>query len=648
MKSIRLVLLVALAFLTAVAGCGGKKEHDNGKKRFTSATIAAGFGSVAGSPSMRFTAAFNGTAADVASMTVDVKDGSEFIAEGTALAKTDGVWSATIDHLLVGSSLTFVGHAYDGSGQEIFTGTTVQTLDETDNLVVIVMAPVSSGETQLFPRITQISRPAEVLSASTVTIALSVQGSSGEALTYSITAADGGGSFDPAAGTLDLDGTTATLVINYTAPASAGTYAHAVKVTNSQGNSVGTTFTTVVVDQLTTTAINVQFDPVITAVDAVRSGSDVTFTATVSDDGPAGELRYLWTFDNAAASFADGTTNPAVLQGYDETIAGIVTLTVTDRNGSGGNTALTYTISAGQFPDTVVVDTPASEPTGTTAEPPTGPVVLAASLNSPQGLAVDGSAIYWAENGTHTIKKMTLASGITTTLTSVGSSIVFAIDANFVYYHSTANCRMDKVGVNGGASSSVVASVGTVGQIVVSGAYAYWTETGALGRISKVNTTTGQETTLASGLNNPSRLAVDGTSVYWTEANAAGAIRKVPINGGAVTTLASSVNPFDIGVDGTSVYWSEPNGNVIKKVPINGGATTMLVGGSSPTYLTVDGTKVYWTDSGAKTMNAVAVAGGAPSLLSSEISYIYGIVTTPTEVIWEVSSNAGSIKKLAK
>jgi hypothetical protein len=98
--------------------------------------------------------------------------------------------------------------------------------------------------------------------------------------------------------------------------------------------------------------VHVQFSPVITAVGAQRSGSSVIFTAVVSDTGPQNALTYRWVFDGGLA-FVNNTTNPAVLQGYDETRSGNLTLTVT--NGPGAATTVSYYIAPGLLPDNVVI-----------------------------------------------------------------------------------------------------------------------------------------------------------------------------------------------------------------------------------------------------------------------------------------------------
>lgn len=98
--------------------------------------------------------------------------------------------------------------------------------------------------------------------------------------------------------------------------------------------------------------VSIKFKPVITAIGAKRSGSNVAFTAVVDDAGPPSELRYRWRFDGGL-TFINNSTNPAVLQGYDETRSGNLTLTV--MNNTGGTTRVSYYIAPGLLPDNVVI-----------------------------------------------------------------------------------------------------------------------------------------------------------------------------------------------------------------------------------------------------------------------------------------------------
>lgn len=627
-KGFIVILAVSLVMMTVIA-CSGNKSSD---KEYASATVTAGFSETGDNSGALQADAFLGTTADVASITVDVKNGGTSLITGAVLTNNGGTWQAVIDHLPIGPSLTFIGHAYNSSSVEIFTGTTVQAMTGSNDRVVIAMAPVASGATMQFPRITQISRPAQITASDTVPVSISVQGSSGETLTYVISPAANGGSFNPSSGSITLNGTTGTITVSYTAPAAAATFTHSVTVTNSQHNSVKVNFDTTTALQQTTADVSVQFNPVVTAIRAERSGSQVTFTATVSDDGPSGELRYAWSF-SSGLSFADPTTNPAVLQGYDESVSGTVTVTVTDKNGAGGSTTVTYLISAGQFPDAVVVDSP------------TGPTALATGLNLPQAMAVDSANVYWTEKGSGTVKKVSLSGGAITTLaTSTNGPYSIATDSTNVYWAD--NSAIKKIGKNGGAITTLVAGLAPPIHIAVDATSVYF-KSGANCRLEKVGINGGAVTTVDASLGDVNALVVDATSVYWTEMS--GYLMKVGSNGGSAVMLAGGLNnPSQLAVDAASVYWTEQNSNgVVKKIGKNGGAAATLASGlNNPSYLALDGTSVYWTES--TLLRKASISGGSAATVASGLTNPTGLAVTSTSVIWEESSANGSIKMATK
>jgi hypothetical protein len=296
-----------------------------------------------------------GTINDIASITVDISNYAGFIVQGVPLVNNGGEWSANIDDLPAGEQLTFAANAYNSSSLKIFNGATAQMLTGASDMIYIVMSPSANGMMQQFPMILQISRPSEIGMGSTAPVSISVQGSTGETLSYELLAAADGGTFTPSSGSMTLSGTQGMIVVNYTAPDAIGTSVHAVKVTNSLGNSVQSVFDTNVTTQAGDPTVIVQFNPVILGVSAGRNGSDVIFSATVSDNGPANDLTYSWSFSNGL-SFADSTTNPAILQGYDESVSGMIMLRVA--NALGGHTSVSYMIKPGQFATTLVNNTP--------------------------------------------------------------------------------------------------------------------------------------------------------------------------------------------------------------------------------------------------------------------------------------------------
>jgi hypothetical protein len=425
-----------------------------------------------------------GTINDITSLTVDVLQEGAPLITGQPLTYSAGVWSGTLENLPIGPSLTFVGHAYNVSAVEIFTGTTVQALTGQNDSITILMVPVDDGVPATFPRIIRIIVPSQIVTSSTVTLGVWVEGSSGEALTYATTAAAGGGSFSPSSGTITLGGTTGTLVLSYSAPSTAGTYTHSIRVTNSQTNWVETDFSTVAVAGTTSPSVSVQFAPVITAIGVQRSGPDVTFTAVVSDKAPT-TLTYEWGFaentdgdaTGSGLSFVDYTTNPAVLQGYDETKSGNLTLRV--RNGAGGATIVSYNISPGMLPDNMVVTQGAQWAQTVTA----GNNV--SKINS-VSTASDGS-VYTAGYiyGTSTYD---FGNGITSAGTYTGNNIVL------VKYNSTGVAQWAQTvtaGNNVSQFNSVsVASDGSVyaaGYINGTGAFSFGNNVTAAGTYSGSN-----------------------------------------------------------------------------------------------------------------------------------------------------------------
>jgi hypothetical protein len=286
-----------------------------------------------------------------------------------AMSGSGASWSATVDDLPLGPPLTFSIQAFDAGGTLIYTGTTTTVLSAGNLAVAIVLVPYDDGATQIFfPVIRQITRPAEIVEGTNAQIAVDLEGSSTETLTVDIVSGGGGfASANPIG--VPLSSGAATLDLTYSAPSGApDTYVHTVRAENEQGNSVSRDFSTVVVWAADSAEVTIGgVAPAVTGFSLALDAGSLILEATVTDDGPLGDISYAWSYDGGLL-FTDATTNPAALAGYTEAATGTVTLTVTDSDTSiqagGLSTTITFVLPAGLFPDVVETE-PAGGGVGT-------------------------------------------------------------------------------------------------------------------------------------------------------------------------------------------------------------------------------------------------------------------------------------------
>jgi hypothetical protein len=216
-------------------------------------------------------------------------------------------------------------------------------------------------------------------------------------------------------------------------------------------------------------------------------------------------------------------------------------------------------------------------------EPDGGPpTTLAPDQNAlyASEVAVDGSNVYWVNNGT-TLEACAIAGcgGTPTPLNAtfndplglgVASGNVFLANQNDVLECATSGCAAPTPFYSDSSS--------TVG-IGADASNVYWTNSS--GAVMSRAVVSGTLATLASStpgdtgavVGTPFDIAVDDANVYWftpsPDANGTNeSILKVSKNGGtAVPLLANQSLLQGIAVDATSVYWTTGNGTVMKLTP---------------------------------------------------------------------------------
>ena len=233
------------------------------------------------------------------------------------------------------------------------------------------------------------------------------------------------------------------------------------------------------------------------------------------------------------------------------------------------------------------------------------PVALATNADNAALLATDNTNVYWTAPDDNAILKAPIANTGEVTLVKnlVNSPLGVAVDATNVYWVTGGGIQ--SVPIIGGSKTEIDTKLSLQGvyqtpdvAVNASGVFA----TTADG-IVMVPLTGGTAVTIVTG-QNPNSIAVDASNVYWSNLGNAqgvmGTIMKAPTTANAtpvtIATLGSTAVPVAVAVDANDIYWVEGLGDV-KKAPLAGGAAVSLAKAPTlPGGIAVDATSVYWTD----------------------------------------------------
>lgn len=299
----------------------------------------------------------------------------------------------------------------------------------------------------------------------------------------------------------------------------------------------------------------------------------------------------------------------------------------------------------------------------------TGTHGAVASLSLSGSDADSTGHIYWTDGGLGTVNSVPIDGGSVTALAfGQNSPHGVAVDRTHVYW---TNAGTSGEGVDGSVNEAPIGGGGAVttlasGQIAplsvaVDGRHVYWANSSAgtdlPGTVNEVPIDGGSVTTLASGEAYPWSVAVDGADVYWVNFGGNGAVKKVPVGGGGVTTLAIRQGASLVAVDGTHIYWA--NDRSVREMPLAGGSvTTLAIAQSAITAIAVDNTHVYWVTLGTGDhtgkVKKVPLGGGSVTTLATGQRDPEAVAVDGTHVYWvnfngsvnEVSIDGGRVTTL--
>ena len=258
----------------------------------------------------------------------------------------------------------------------------------------------------------------------------------------------------------------------------------------------------------------------------------------------------------------------------------------------------------------------------------------AARFNGPRGITSDGTNLYVAEYGNHTIRKIVISTGVVTTFAGTAGSSGSADGTG-----ASARFNGPYAITNDGTNLYVAEYAGqTIRKIVISTAVV----TTLAGTAGSSGSTDG--TGAAARFYNPLGIITDGTNLYVTDFSNY-TIRKIVISTTAVTTIAGTVgsagsadgtgaaarfnNSFGVVINGSNLYVTDYGNHTIRKVVLSTAEVTTFagVGGttgetgstdgtgsaarfSSPAGVATDGTNLYVVDGANHTVRKIVISTG--------------------------------------
>lgn len=348
-------IVLALAAIL-FAGCG---DPGTGGPAGLEVSVRAGFPNPVSTMSLSA-----GTLADVESVTVEVRESisGAVVYPSTTMLGTPGTadWSLTLDGLPSGISLDFNGAAYDGTGVAIFLGTLTQTLAAGGPTALsLPMVSVDDGVTPVLPVLTSVSL-ADNIATSSIDNQIAVNISHTGVVNYSITVSAGSldNSWDGAAlGLATLSGAGhdptpwADLLVYFSAPAVANVESLTLTLWDPAypDYRMSATYPVPIVEGPAITGLVFNRTATTLEVTANVTAGGADTTGIVMTGSGSGTLdRMLINGAITVPAGTSGSSSPLVIDGFSDTDAGDLTITVIDENGI--EAATIRIILAGEFP----------------------------------------------------------------------------------------------------------------------------------------------------------------------------------------------------------------------------------------------------------------------------------------------------------
>jgi hypothetical protein len=304
------------------------------------------------------------------------------------------------------------------------------------------------------------------------------------------------------------------------------------------------------------------------------------------------------------------------------------------------------------------------------------PVTLAITHGS-VGLAVDSTFVYFADSEAgvlYKVSKSLTRTGVPTPVvsgTAAQSVQGIASDGTYVYWTNKTSPGEVRRALPTGANLTTIASnQGQPDWIASNGTTVAWTNQTANQVMSAPSNTdggvaptqlnaTGESGTVLAGI------AIDEANVYYAAKTSGGGLaERAPLDGGGVSELGTPTY-VGVGIDDVNAYWSggAANPSVYQNAKGGSATTQMTIAAGAlicPLGVASDGVNVYFFDQGdpscafapgdAGALYRVPIghSGALPKPLVTGLTDPQGIAVDGTAVYWVGGGPTGAVMKVAK
>lgn len=237
-------------------------------------------------------------------------------------------------------------------------------------------------------------------------------------------------------------------------------------------------------------------------------------------------------------------------------------------------------------------------------------------FNGAEGITTDGFYLYVADKANQRIRKVSIATGETTTLAGDGTKALLngtgtaarfndprylVTDGVNIYVSDKANKAIRKIVIATAVVTTIISGNANLADpkgMAIYNNYLYIGDNSG-NAIRQIDLTTNTLTTvIPSGLNDPTSFVIVGNEMYISDKNS-DTIKKTTIGTWTVSTFAGTVsgfadgtgttsvmfkNPEDITTDGVNLYVSDTGNNAIRKIVISSTVVTTLAGTNTANY----------------------------------------------------------------